>query len=265
MRQIPATLLVLILALVASPALIAESSTAQLPDDIIADVVETRLAKRQLDPGVSVTVEEGVVTLTGTVETLADKRKAEKLAMEADDVHRVVNDLRLKTISRSSNEIAQDISNAIDDYVLYTVFDWVEGQVQNGRVMLDGYVTEPWKKEDLAQRIEQIPGVRSIENTIEVLSPVHDDLRISLVRRIYGDLLFLGRGTGADQPIHIIVRDSGDVQLEGLVRNQVEKRQAGNIARQHPWTFEVENNLIVPGDERASAPPTRTTVPADDR
>lgn len=261
----PAILLALILALVASPALIAQSSTAELPDDIIADVVETRLIKHQLASDVLVKVQDGVVTLTGAVDTLADKRKAEKLAMEADDVRRVVNDLQLKTISRSSSEIAGEISRAVDNYVLYTVFDWVEGRVQDGRVMLDGYVTAPWKKEDLARRIEQIPGVESIENTIEVLSPVNDDLRISLVRRIYGDLLFLGRGTGADQPIHIVVRDNGDVRLEGVVRNKVEKRQAGNIARQHPWTFEVENNLIVPEDQRASAPPTRTTVPGDDR
>lgn len=247
LRRMPAILTVLILALVASPALIAQSDAVELPDNIIADVIESRLAKRDLDSDISVRVDQGVVTLTGTVETLAEKRQAEKLAMKADDVRRVVNGLELQDISRSSAEIAREISRAIDDYVLYTVFDWVEGEVQEGRVMLEGWVTEPWKKEDLAQRIEQIPGVRSIENSIEVLSPVNDDLRLSLVRSIYGDLLFLGRGAGADQPIHIVVNNSGDVILEGVVRNQVEKRQAGNIARQHPWTFEVKNNLRVAG------------------
>lgn len=246
-RRTPAILLALILALVASPAVIAESGSAQLPDDIIADVIETRLAKRQLSSDVAVRVEQGVVTLTGTVETLAEKHQAEKLAMKTDDVRRVVNGLELATLSRGSAEIAREVSRAIDGYVLYTVFDWVEGEVQDGRVMVNGWVTEPWKKKDLAQRIEQIPGVRSIENSIEVLSPVHDDLRLSLVRSLYGDLLFVGRGAGADQPIHIVVNDSGDVILEGVVRNQVEKRHAGNIARQHPWTFEVENNLQVAG------------------
>ena len=173
--------------------------------------------------------------------------------MEADDVRRGINDLRLRDISRSSEEIARDISKAIDNYVLYDIFDWVEGHVQTGRVMLDGYVTAPWKKEDLAKRIEQIPGVRGIENTIEVLSPVGDDVRISLARRIYGDLMFLGRGTGANPPIHIVVHDSGDIALEGVVRTQVEKRLAGSLARTHPWTFEVENNLIVPTEQRAEA------------
>ena len=247
LRRTPPILVALILGLLASPALMAQPDPDQLPDDIIADVIESRLAKRQLDSDVSVRVDQGVVTLTGTVETLAQKRQAEKLAMKADDVRRVVNGLELDDISRSSAAVARDISRAVDDYVLYTVFDWVEGQVREGRVMLKGWVTEPWKKDDLARRIEQIPGVRSIENSIEVLSPVNDDLRLSLVRSIYGDLLFLGRGAGADQPIHIVVKDTGDVILEGVVRNQVEKRQAGNIARQHPWTFEVENNLRVAG------------------
>lgn len=248
-----ATALAVILALFAAPAVAAPASDAMLPDDTISDIIETRLAKRQLDSQVQVSVEDGVVTLTGTVATLAEKGQAETLAMKVDDVRRVINDLSLDSqVMKSSQELAEEISRKIDNYVLYSVFDWVEGEVQDGRVMLRGYVTEPWKKQDLTQAIQSIEGVQSIENSIEVLSPVDDDLRVSLARQIYGDLVFLGRGAGADQPIHIIVHSGGDVILEGVVRNLVEKRVAGTAARTHPWTFEVENNLRVPGSQSAS-------------
>lgn len=244
---------VAVILLLAAPAVAAPTSDATLPDQTIADIVQTRLAKRELDSQITVQVRDGVVTLTGVVDTLAEKQKAEMLAMKVDDVRRVVNDLSLDPhVMKSSQELAQEVSQAIDNYVLYGVFDWVEGSVQDGRVMLTGYVTEPWKKKDLTQAIESIPGVESIENSVEVLSPVNDDLRISLARQIYGDLVFLGRGTGAHQPIHIVVNDRGDVDLEGVVRNQVEKRVAETLARTHPWTFNVENHLMVSGDREAS-------------
>lgn len=233
------------LALLVVLPLTAIAQDATLDDGTIQSVVESKLAKRDLATRVDVAVADGVVTLTGTVDTLAEKNQAEKLASRVDDVQRVVNGIEIAASDRSNQAIAEDISQAIDNYVLYSIFDWVEGRVVDGRVMLEGYVTDPWKKTDLEQQIESVPGVRSVENSIQVLSPVDDDLRISLARRIYNDLIFLGRAAGATQPIHIVVHDGGDVQLEGVVRSQVEKRVAGTLARTHPWTFNVDNNLIV--------------------
>lgn len=233
-------------------ALAQDDGPTALEDDTIQTIVESRLAKRGLASKVSVTVEDRVVTLSGTVDSLAEKNQAERLASSVDDVDRVVDGIELAVAERANQEIAEDISRAIDNYVLYSIFDWVEGQVVDGRVMLEGYVTDPWKKTDLEQHIEDIQGVRSVENGIQVLAPVDDDLRISLARRIYNDLIFLGRAAGATQPIHIVVRDGGDVQLEGVVRSQVEKRVAGNLARTHPWTFDVQNNLRVAGSPGSS-------------
>jgi hypothetical protein len=32
--------------------------------------------------------------------------------------------------------------------VFYNIFDWVEGSVHQGNVVLSGYVDQPWRKED---------------------------------------------------------------------------------------------------------------------
>jgi hypothetical protein len=91
--------------------------------------------------------------------------------------------------------------------------------------------------------------VRAVENAIEVLPVSDQELRISLARRIYGDLLFVHYAAAADPPIHIVVA-GGKVTLEGTVRHEVERRLAESIARSDSRTFGVTNHLVVEGAER---------------
>ena len=126
----------------------------------------------------------------------------------------------------------------------YGVFDYVDGWIDDGVVTLTGYVTHEYKAGQMVELASRVQGVREIQNQIDVLpaSSFDDQLRASLARNIYGDVLTPHTRTAA--PVHIIV-DSLRVTLAGTVFSEVEKRQAEHVARQTVGVLSVQNNLEV--------------------
>lgn len=222
----------------------AATAAAAIPsDNAIQTAVSNRLAAHGFASTVQAAVADGTVTLTGNVDKLAAKSRAERLARQADGVAEVVNEIAVSD-RRSDQAVADAISRALDGYFYYGVFDWVEASVQGGVVTLEGSVYTPWHRDAIVRRLEDVPGVVAIEDRL-ALQPVGDDnLRAQAFRAIYGHPMFdqwvaLGRA-----PIHIIAHD-GKLTLEGAVRSPVEKRLAGTVARLDTFAFGVTNHLRV--------------------
>ncbi len=218
------------------------------PDARIKTQVQHQLMDQKVlrEDKVQVMVEEGVVRLTGTVSNIAEKQRAEKAALGVDDVARVQNDLTVSTADLSDQQIADGVAKQVRSYVFYDVFDWIEGDVQDGAVTLKGQVREPWRKKDYQRLAEAVPGVKSVANEIEVLplSPFDDQLRLAAARSIYGDAFFARYANRALPPIHIIVKN-GKVILEGAVANSLERQLAETMVRSRVLTLGVVNHLTV--------------------
>ena len=233
------------LALAVALSVVPAAAQDRLPDGTVEAVVAHRLAARGLDGAVTVEAVDGVVTLTGTVETLSEKMTAGKVARKTEGVDAVVNELEVA--SRASDEaIAEEISIALDVFFYHDVFDWVTATVDDGAVDLLGSVYVPWHREAIVDRVARVPGVTSIQDHIALQSVGGDPLRAEAFRAIYGHLAFnewiaLGRA-----PIHIVV-EAGKVTLEGEVRSLVEKRLAESLVRTETSTFGVTNHLRVTG------------------
>jgi hyperosmotically inducible protein len=101
----------------------------------------------------------------------------------------------------------------------------------------------PYKRDDIAERIARIAGVRQVNNEIAVLpvSQFDDELRLRIARAIYGNSNFWTYGAMANPPIHIIV-ENGRVTLEGVVNSNVDRMLARSIASSF-GAFSVTNNL----------------------
>ena len=125
----------------------------------------------------------------------------------------------------------EQISQQVLRYTQYTIFDSVSASVENGRVILTGWVTMPYKKDDIEQRVRRVDGVTAIENAISVLpvSQFDDELRFRIARAIYGNSSFWQYASMANPPIHIIV-EHGRVTLTGVVQNNVERMLARSLA-----------------------------------
>ena len=133
----------------------------------------------------------------------------------------------------------------------YSVFDNLAFRIDRDKVTLLGQVTRPVLKSDAETVVKGIEGVASVKNDIEVLplSPMDDQLRRAVFRAIYGEA---GMQRYANQPIpaiHIIVKN-GNVTLEGVVDNEMDRNLANLRANQVPNVFSVKNNLVVAADSK---------------
>ncbi len=172
---------------------------------------------------ITVTAQDGSVTLAGTVPTLHDERQAIDETRDVDGVQQVVSDLQVAA-GESDQDVAQGVARRIRRYVFYTVFDNVTVHVQNGVVTLDGQVTSPYKKREMGNLVERVPGAQTLQNDLQVLptSIYDDELREVIASRIYNDGLFFNYALEPTPPIHIIV-DNSHVTLVGIVRSKMER------------------------------------------
>ena len=144
---------------------------------------------------------------------------------------------------RKDLQIFRDISESVNRYTQFTIFDSIDTSITQGNVVLSGWVTMPYKKNDIEQRVRKVAGVTAVENKIQVLpvSQFDDELRFRIARAIYGNSAFWNYAAMANPPIHIVV-NGGRVTLQGVVQSNVERQLARSLATGFA-AFEVKNEL----------------------
>jgi len=132
----------------------------------------------------------------------------------------------------------------------YGVFDNLVYKVDGFNVTLMGQVTRPTLKSDAERVVNDIEGVQTVTNNIEVLplSPNDDRIRMAVYRAVYGEAALNRYALNAVPPIHIIVKN-GNVTLEGVVANEGDKNIANIRANGVSGVFGVTNNLRVESQE----------------
>ncbi len=129
----------------------------------------------------------------------------------------------------------------------YSVFDDLGFTVNGGTVTLVGDVVRPVLKDDAAAVVKKIEGVTSVVNNIQVLplSGTDDRIRRDVYKAIYGDPSLSTRyGFQALPSIHIIVKN-GNVRLEGVVANEMDRNTAFIRANGVFGAFHVDNDLKI--------------------
>jgi osmotically-inducible protein OsmY len=144
---------------------------------------------------------------------------------------------------RKDLQIFRDVSDQVNRYTQFTIFDNIDASVTQGRVELSGWVTMPFKKDDIERRVRKVDGVTTVVNRIDVLpvSQFDDELRFRIARAIYGNSSFWNYAAMANPPIHIVV-NRGRVTLTGVVQSNVERMLARSLATGF-GSFEVKNEL----------------------
>ena len=152
---------------------------------------------------------------------------------------------------RRDLQVFNDISEQVNRYTQYTIFDSISASVERPRRALR-LGDDALQRDDLEQRVRQVDGVESVENGIGVLPVSHfdDELRFRIARAIYGNSLFWHYAALANPPIHIVV-NSGRVTLEGVVKSNVERMLARSLATGF-GAFEVTNLLQTDAEVRES-------------
>ncbi|MGE5820609.1 MAG: BON domain-containing protein [Deltaproteobacteria bacterium] len=243
MKSIAMWMLLVALAL---PVSAQQKSEGRYDQQIRAKAAE-ELGKRDKFKGVTATVEDGIVTLTGNVELYIDKVDAEKRVRKIQNADGVRN--RIEVASSVHDEILRDqLSNKLRyDRIGYgIVFNNLTLSVENGVATVAGKVRDYPDRDSAIAIVETTPGVKDVIDEIEVApTSINDDrLRIALARSIYGNSALQKYAIDPQAPIRIVV-ENGNVELHGVVTNKLDKQVAYTQASSVPGVFSVKNNIMV--------------------
>ena len=245
MRKLLLFALPFVLAGVAVPTFAAEErhTNAQIVAEIQNKLYHAKVPQHG---DVQVAFSNGIVTLTGTVDSVGVKQTAERVAEKVDDVTQVIGQITVRAEDVTDQQIAEIARKEIVTYPFYSVFDNLELRAENGALTVSGQVTDPFKKSDIGNFLANVKGVAQLQNNLEVLpvSNYDDQLRMAIARAIYNDPYFIHYATTALPSIHIVVRN-GNVALEGVVNSALDKVKAENDARFAATYFSLANNLRV--------------------
>ncbi len=143
--------------------------------------------------------------------------------------------------------LIQEVRHRLVMLPRFGVFDDLGFRVNGTTVTLEGEVTLPILKDDAQRTVRKIEGVSNVVNNIEVLplSPNDDRIRRAVFRAIYGDPeIGMRYGYSAVPSIHIIVKN-GNVRLEGVVSNEMDRNLIGIRVNGVSGVFKVTNELTV--------------------
>lgn len=209
------------------------------------DIQQDVLDEFVWDPAVSasdvgVEVDDGVVTLTGTVDSYAIKLAAEKGAQRVDGVRAVANDLAVRTpLTHNDTDIAKAAANALEANISVPA-DLVEVAVQNGKVTLRGQVDWAYQRAAAQHAVEYLRGVRDVHNLVTIKPP-----RVSASEVQAGIERALVRAAEIDADRIRVRSEDGHVTLTGTVRSWAEKQEAGFAAWRARGVTHVTNNVEV--------------------
>jgi hyperosmotically inducible periplasmic protein len=213
-------------------------------DAELVKAAQARLSSANLGSDVRVSVANAIVRLDGTVDSIAKIERAGKAISKIEGVASVSNNLQVP--AGEDGKVAAEAARQVRMYPYFTIFDNVEVEARDGVVVLTGEVTKPTRKTEIGLLMKNVPGVKEVENNLEVLpiSPFDDEIRLRVARAIYGDGALYRYGLGANPPIHIVVKN-GNVRLTGVVNSRLEKMLAERNARFAANYFGLVNDLRV--------------------
>jgi osmotically-inducible protein OsmY len=197
---------------------------------------------------VGVSVDEGRVTLLGTVDTLAEKVAAEDAAKRVAGVHTVAPELAVKLPSSHARSDA-DLTAAVRAALRHDVFvpKAIEADVREGVVTLHGKAGWNYERAHAEKSVQNMKGVVAVVNAIVLddrASPNHLEHE---VREAIGR-----QSTHHAKSIHVR-SEGGKITLRGHVSSWQELGHVSTAAWSAPGVTEVINELsVTPAGARAS-------------
>jgi osmotically-inducible protein OsmY len=190
---------------------------------------------------IGVAVHDGVVTLTGIVDTYTKKLTAENAAKKVSGVRAVAEDIQVGTspsYNKSDTEIAEAVVNALKWHTA-VMEDRLRIKVEKGFVTLEGEVEWEYQRTAAKSAIENLTGIKMVYNFITVKPRVTAaDLKSKINAA-------LQRSAQIDANSIKVEISGSKVILSGTVHSIEEKEDADSAALMAPGVSSVENRIMV--------------------
>jgi osmotically-inducible protein OsmY len=211
---------------------------SQVQHDVMAEL-EWEPSVDHADIGVAVS--SGVVTLSGTVASYAEKLAAEKAARRVEGVKALAEEITVRHMGgsqHSDTEIAERII-ALCSWNVIIPHDRITIKVEKGLVTLGGTVDWYYQARAAADAAGEIDGVIGVINAIAVRQlPVASSIRDRIVAAIR-------RQAESDATSIKVETKDGVVTLTGQVKAWHERQVAEQAAWSAPGVTKVEDNILV--------------------
>ena len=211
---------------------------AKIKDDVLQELA-WQLGVDKTDIGVI--VKDGVVTLTGVVDSYSKKIAAEKAAKSVYGVKAIAEDIEVKYAmdkSKSDTDIAKAVIDAFKWNTLIPDED-IKIKVEDGWVYLSGEVKWAYQRTAAKNAVEKLIGVKGVVSNISIKQLVEP--------KAVKDRIMKAFERSADleaRNIHVDV-DGHTVTLTGTVHSLNEKDEARKAAFYAPGVTKVENKLRI--------------------
>ncbi len=189
---------------------------------------------------IGVIVKNGIVTLTGTVDSYAKKLQAEHATKNVSGVKILVEDIEVKLPdprSKTDVEIAGEIIAAFNANSIIPQ-EKITVKVENGWVDLDGEVSWEYIRDITENAVKYLPGVKGIYNNIIINPEIRNTVEKKDVEQA------LKRSSIDSSEINVSVSGT-TVTLTGNVHTWHQKEEAGRIVWKTPGIQDVKNELTV--------------------
>jgi hyperosmotically inducible periplasmic protein len=238
----------LIAVVLLSVTLFADTGAASRYDNQVQTAVTHKLDAKKQFRDVKASVEDGIVTLTGSVDLYQRKLDAAKLARKAAHVQGVRNLITVGGPDVPDAQLEQKLATKLR-YVRVgydNAFNYFALGVKDGVVTVEGQDRTGVGRDEAFAEVANMPGVKDVINNISIapVSTFDDGVRIQALQAIYRDPVLSKYAMDPAHPIRIIVAN-GHVTLYGSVDNAMDKNIAGIRANQIFGAFTVDNKLVV--------------------
>ncbi|HWQ11282.1 MAG TPA: BON domain-containing protein [Roseiflexaceae bacterium] len=190
---------------------------------------------------IGVSVKDGIVTLSGFVDSYSKRYNAERAAKRVYGVKAVVNELEVHLPSsseRTDEDIARAAVRALEDRITVP-HDRIKVTVSNGWITLEGEVEWQYQREAADSAVRHLTGVKGVTNLITIkprISPAEIRSKIEEALR---------RSAELDARRITVETEGSKVILRGRVRSWAERDEAQRAAWRAPGVTEVENHITV--------------------
>jgi len=190
---------------------------------------------------IGVTAKDGVVSLTGVVDSYVKKMEAENATKKVIGVKAVVEKIEVKfpnSWTKTNAEVANEVLIALKSNWSVPK-DKVTVKVEDGWVTLEGELNWNYQKEAAKNAVSFLTGVKGVTNNIKIKSEIHDAIEQKDVENA------LARSWPIKHSdIHVKVSGT-KVTLTGTVHFLYQKEEAGRIAWKTPGILNLDNELTV--------------------